>query len=540
MMMDDATPSGPTLDLLEVPGQRPNAARAARPALLFGEILRSSARAAGARTALIDGEQTMSYAEFDARCDSLAAALVTAGFARGDRIAVMMMNRVEYAQLFFAAARAGLILCHLSTRSTPRDIAHLLGKVAARALFIQQDMLIQFESARGLGASCERLIVIGDADSEFHAFIDQAVPAAMPDLTPDDLLGLTFTGGTTGSPKAVAVTHGARCTNVIGGMSDFGIGAGDVCVIATPMFHTVGLYVWFGTVIAVGATALLQPNWQPRRFLDAAERHGASATLLVPTQLIDLLGAPEFLPRRLGAMRTIHHAGAPMAGALLDRLEATLPWVRFIEHYGQSETGQITLRAPEFNRSKRESVGRPVPGIEARIVDQDGVPLPPGVVGELVTRGPHLLRGYWNDPEQTAAAFRYGDGWLATGDLGRCDGDGFITLVDRAKDMIVSGAENIYPIELENALYRHPDVVECAVFSIPDEHWGEVPAAHVVLRADATVDKIELAAHVERETARWKRPRLIEFVASLPKTAIGKIRKNVLREPYWRHRSRRI
>ncbi len=507
---------------------------------VFGEVLRASARAAGTRIALIDGEERTSYGEFDARCDQLAAALVTAGFAHGDRIAVMMMNRREYAQLFFAAARAGVVLCHLSTRSTPHDIAFCLGKVDARALFIEQDLLAQFDVARDLGASGVRVIVIGGARCELRAFIDQGGKAALPDLTPDDLLGITFTGGTTGSPKAVAVTHAARCANVIGGMSDFRIGARDVCVIATPMFHTVGLYVWFGTVIAVGASALLQPNWQVRRFLDAVERHGASAALLVPTQLVDLLGTGGFLPARLSALRTIHHAGAPMAGAVLDRLESTLPWVQFIEHYGQSETGQITLRAPEFNHSKRESVGRPVAGTEARIVDRDGAPLPPDVVGELVTRGPHLLQSYWNDPEQTAAVFRYGDGWLATGDLGRCDGDGFITLVDRAKDMIVSGAENIYPIELENAFYRHPDVVECAVFGIPDDLWGEVPAAHVVLRAGATVDRQELAAHVESVIARWKRPRLIELVATLPKTAIGKIQKNLLREPYWRHRTRRI
>lgn len=538
--MDDVTQSGPPADRARRDLQRHDIVSAARSLCVFGEILRASAQAAGHRTALIDDDHLMSYAEFDARCDRLAAALVTAGFARGDRIGAMMMNGRDYAQLFFAAARAGLVLCHLSTRSTPRDIALSLGKVGARALFIQQDLLPQFEAARGLGASCERVIVIDGERSEFLALIDRGLSAVMPNLTPDDLLGITFTGGTTGSPKAVAVTHGARCANVIGGMSDFEIGARDVCVIATPMFHTVGLYVWFGTVIGVGATALLQPNWQARRFVDAAERHGASATLLVPTQLIDLLGTAGFLPARLGAMRIIHHAGAPMPGALLDRLEATLPWVRFIEHYGQSETGQITLRPPEFNHSKRESAGRPVAGIETRIVDHDGAELPPGLIGELVTRGPHVLQGYWNDPEQTEAAFRYGDGWLATGDLGRCDSDGFITLVDRAKDMIVSGAENIYPIELENALYHHPDVAECAVFGIPDERWGEVPAAHVVLRPGATVDKIALAAHIEAEIGRWKRPRLIEFVATLPKTAIGKIQKNVLREPYWRHRSRLI
>ncbi|MBL8699270.1 MAG: AMP-binding protein [Alphaproteobacteria bacterium] len=509
--------------------------------MLIADILRIGAQRAPSHIAIVDGARKLAYDALDARTDRLAAALVAAGLGKGERIAAMMVNRAEYAELFFAAARAGSVLAHVSTRATANDLAYMLGKIGARALFIQRDLLATFEGARALGAQVERVVVVDGPGADLAAFAAIDAPHAFPALTPDDLLAINFTGGTTGRPKAVVVTHGARATSAQCGRELFGLDASDVCAVATPMFHTVGLYVWFGTVMLVGATAVMMRGWDAQRFIDLAETHAITAGMFVPTQLNDVLRAPTFLPARLRSLRKVHFAGAPMAVALLDRLEAQLPWTSFVEHYGQSETGPVTLRAAGYNAIKRESIGRPVPGIEVRIVDQaTGAPCPPGVVGELVTRGPHLLSGYWDDPEQTAHAFRYGDGWLATGDLGICDGDGFIRLVDRLKDMIISGGENIYPIEIENALYRHPAVAECAVFGVPDDHWGEVPVAHVVLRPGARATAEEIIDHVERETARWKRPRVVEFVRELPKTAVGKIQKNVIRDPYWRSRPRRI
>lgn len=508
--------------------------------MLIGDILRASARRAPTATAIHDGERALSYADFDADADRLSAALTAAGFAKGDRVGVMMTNRIEYALLFFAAARAGVVLAHLSTRSTPREIAHLVAKTGIRALVVQHDLVEACTAATALGAAWERLIVVGGPDDGFAALMRAGGQQEPPVLSPDDLLAINFTGGTTGLPKGVAVSHRARVASVRCGSACFGIGADDVCVVGTPMFHTVGLYVWFGAIVGVGATAVLMPGWNAARFLDTAERHAATAALFVPTQLSDILRVPSFAPGRLAAMRRIHHAGAPMPSALVDRLEDALPWASLIEHYGQSETGPVTLRPPEFNRSKRGSIGLPVAGVEARIVDGEGRPCPPGAIGELVTRGEHVLQFYWDDPKETRHAFRYGDGWLATGDLGTVDADGFITLVDRAKDMIVSGGENIYPAELENALFRHPAVADCAVFGIPDDYWGEVPAAHVVLREGARATAQELIAHVEREVVRWKRPRIVEFVAALPRTAVGKTQKNLLREPYWRSRQRRI
>jgi acyl-CoA synthetase (AMP-forming)/AMP-acid ligase II len=510
--------------------------------MLIGDILARSALRAPDATAIVDGETRLTYAAFDAACDRLARALLAEGLAKGERIGAMMPNSLDYGLLFFAAARAGLVLANISTRSTGRELAYMIGKTGIRVLAIHHDLLPRLDEARAAGAVPPRAIHVGGPGGGGLAALAAGGggPSTLPEIAPDDLLSLNFTGGTTGLPKAVAVTHRARVASIEAGRTLFGVEPDDIAIVATPMFHTVGLHVWFGTTIGAGACAVTLGGWDAERFMRLTERHGATASLFVPTQLSDLLRTPSFLPERLRSLRKLHFAGAPMYGPLLDRLGEELPWATPVEHYGQSETGPITLRPPAFNDTKRGSVGRAVAGVEIRIVDAHGRDLPAGQIGEVLTRGPNLLTAYWDDPEQTGSAFRFGDGWLATGDLGTLDADGFLTLVDRAKDMIVSGGENLYPVEVETALLRHPAVVECAVFGIPDDHWGEVPVAHVVRRPGMAVSAQDLIALAERETARWKRPRVVEFVDALPRTAVGKIQKNLLREPYWAHRTRRI
>jgi acyl-CoA synthetase (AMP-forming)/AMP-acid ligase II len=360
-------------------------------------------------------------------------------------------------------------------------------------------------------------------------------------LSDTDPLSMTFTGGTTGFPKAVLATHKARYATVKTCTAEFGLHGDDVVILATPLFHAAGLYVWLQTSIALGCTCVLQPSWDPRLFMDLAARHRATAVLLVPSQLAHLVDDPGFSAVRLATLRHINYAGAPMPLALYDRLAAALPHVGFTENYGQSETGgPIAVRRPSHPHAVRGSVGLPAHGVEARIVDSDGREVAPGVVGEIVTRGENLLSCYWDEPGQTAELYKSGDGWLWTGDLGTRDAAGFITLVDRSKDIIVSGAENIYPTEIENALYKHPAVAECAAFGMPDDRWGEVPAAHVVMRPGAQASEGELIDFVATQIARYKRPRLVKLVDALPKTAIGKVQRSMIRAFYWEGRSRRI
>jgi acyl-CoA synthetase (AMP-forming)/AMP-acid ligase II len=368
--------------------------------------------------------------------------------------------------------------------------------------------------------------------------IDQFVTgksAAAPAIAQEesDPLAITLTGGTTGFPKGVLVSHKARCASAVAAAGDFGLDESDIVAASTPLFHTAGLFVWFGTAVMQGASIVLPESWHPIEFSQLVEREKITAAFLVPSQLNDLITHPDFSIEPLKTLRNIGYAGAPMGRALADRIRAALPDVAFTENYGQSEACPITIRCEKHGSEKRETVGRAACNAEVGIVDDEGHMLAPGEIGDIVTRGDQVFDEYFNDPQETSDAFRLADGWLLTGDVGFLDDDGFLTLVDRSKDMLVSGGENVYPAEIENALYQHAAVVECAVFGIPDERWGEVPAAHVVLASDATVSEEELIDHCATKIARFKRPRVVKFVSELPKTPVGKIHKNELREPYW-------
>jgi fatty-acyl-CoA synthase len=513
--------------------------------MLIGELLRLSAARFPDKVALIEGERRLTYREFDRAANRAAQALLALGLRKGDRAAILSFNSIAFAILHYGAARAGVILAALTTRATPRDLAYMLNKVGARALFFDGSLGAIAQAALGEVASLKHLVALGEADGavgvSFAQFMENGRDEA-PSVALDahDPYAMTFTGGTTGFPKGVLVTHHARYATAVTCGVEFGLDERDICLVATPMFHAAGLYVWFQPAVMLGCTCVFIGPWDIARFIEAVERHRVTGTLLVPTQLADLVAHPAFAVERLATLRHINYAGSPMPVALLDRLQAALPNVAFTENYGQSETGPMTVRRAFHPRDKRGTSGRAAHNVETRIVDFQGRPVAPGVVGEIVTRGAHVLKEYWDEPEQTAALFRSGDGWMWSGDLGVCDADGFITLVDRSKDMIISGGETIYPTEIENALYQHAAVAECAVFGIPDERWGEAVAAHVVLRDAASVTEDALIAFAGERVARHKRPRLVCFVERLPKTAIGKVQKNVIRAAYWQGRERKI
>jgi acyl-CoA synthetase (AMP-forming)/AMP-acid ligase II len=499
-------------------------------AMLAGEILRLAAARFPDKNALIDGDRRLTYREFDGAANRAAHAMLALGLKKGSRAAILSANSAEFAILYFGAARAGVIVAPLTTRATARDLTYMLNKIGAEALFFAGSFGATVQSVRGQVPSLRHMVALGtaglDLGTPFAKFMeggrDEALGIAI-DL--DDPYAMTFTGGTTGFPKGVVATHRARYTSTVTCAVEFGLDERDICQVATPMFHAAGLFVWFQPAVMLGCTCVLQGGWDAGHFIELVERHGVTAALLVPTQLASLIAHPAFSAARLRTLRHINYAGSPMPLALLDRLQAELPDVAFTENYGQSETGPMTVRRAFHPHDKRGTSGRSAHN---------------GEIGEIVTRGSHILKEYWDEPQQTAALFRSGDGWLWTGDLGTCDADGFITLVDRSKDMIISGGENIYPTEIESALYEHEAVAECAVFGIPDERWGEVPAAHVVLRDGRRASEEELIAFAALRVARHKRPRLIRFVDALPRTGVGKVQKNLIRAGYWHGRERKI
>ena len=517
--------------------------------MLTGEFLRLSARRAPARTAIVGAGRRLTYRELDEEANRLAHALRRLGAGRDTRVAIMSVNRPEYATVYFGAARAGVLLAHVSTRCTVDNLVYMLDLIDAEILFFENASAALVEKARSRLPGLRRLVSLdppdvgggpGDARSVHDIMATMATTPPGIRILDTDPLGVTFTGGTTGFPKAVLVSHRARVATACAAAVDFGLGEHDIVAATTPLFHCAGLFVWFAPAIMLGTTVVTLPGWDVERFMDVAEREGVTAAFFVPSQLNDLVSHPAFSAERLRTLKNVGYAGAPMGRSLLERVQAALPHVGFTENYGQSEVCPMTVRRPGHGEDKLGTVGRPAFNVELDIVDAEGRSLPPGQTGEIVTRGDQLFDAYYGDPEQTGDAFPLGDGWLWTGDVGFLDEEGFLTLVDRSRDMLVSGGENIYPAEIENVLYGHDAVAECAVFGIPDDHWGEVPAAHVVLSRNRTATENELIEFCAARIPRHKRPRMVRFVDELPRTPVGKIRKAEIRDRYWSGRERRI
>ena len=553
----------------------------------FGALLRESARRYPDKAAVVgyrggtrrENRVATTYARLDRAADRLANALARNGYAKsadrpGRWLAILSPNDVDYAAVHFGAARAGCPLAHVSVRANQAGRAEMLAGVGAELLFVHAGLA---GDARALLAglpALERIVVIGGAagPDSLDAFTADA-PDRDPPVTvhPDDPAAVTFSSGSTGAPKGVLVSHRNRTLASCLGARAFELADDDVMACTTPLFHVAGLFMWLQIGIRRGLTVVLLEKWAPDLFADAIERDGASAAFLVPSQVTALLD-DSVAARRIrtgeGGLRHLNISGAPMPSGLLERALGAWPGLEIVEHYGQSESCPLAYRPAAFARLKPMSAG--LPCVEMAVLDGAGRPLPQGEAGDVASRGGHTLLGYIGDDGGAdtgedigggagLAALRAGDGWLRTGDIGRIDEDGFLHLIDRSKDVIVSGGENIFPAEVERALYLHPAVRECAVFGVPDDKWGEVPAAHVVANGAAMPgegapegapddtsaetgppDEAALIEFVAGQIPRYKRPRFIRFVDALPRTAIGKIQKNRIRAEYWKGRERAI
>ena len=508
--------------------------------MLTGDMLRRAAERFPDKPAILWQGSQVRFRELDGQANRLAHALLGLGLTKGAKVAVLSRNRIEYGAIFFGVARSGVVLTNVSVLYAPDELAYVLDKADAEILIHEDVFAEKVDAVLGRLPKLKRRIVIGGAsEPSFEAFI-----ADRPDTPPevaiaeDDPFSMTYTGGTTGRPKGVLASHRNRAVTAHTVMVEEALDERDIVGIVTPLFHVAALHIMFQPAVLAGATSTFLGKWDVGDFSRMARDTGMTAAFMVPTQIGMVVSDPAFDPANFSAWTKLSFAGAPMPDWVQRAMMEKLPQVRLTQIYGQSEMGVLTSLRHWHLPQKLGSVGRQAYNVDVAVVDPQGRRVAPGAIGEVVSRGDNVMLEYYGEPEQTQAFRRHG--WAWSGDLATIDTEGFITLVDRSKDMIISGGENIYPKEIENVLYDHPAVAECAVFGIPDDKWGEVPAAYVLLRSGERVEEAALVRHCNDRLAPFKRPRLVKLVANFPKTPIGKIQKNLLREPYWAQREKKI
>lgn len=502
----------------------------------FADPIRRALTVASGRTAVVDGDQRITYADLAARCDRLVAGLRSRGLGPGDRIALLMDNGQRYVEAYLALPAAGFVIVPLNARLAPAELTYICTDAGVRALITDRHVPALVEIV-------EQVIEAPDGYEEVLRTADDVAPTRLGDETavgPDDIAGLFYTGGTTGPAKGVVLTHRNLIANMWNTLTSCTMVPDDRYLVMAPMFHAAGTVAVLGCV-ALGSTQVTVPTFDPAVVLDVIERERVTVTLAVPTMLVALCEEQQRSPRDVSSLRLMTHGASPVAVESLRRFRGLFPDAALIHLYGATELAPLaTAFADEhlhLDGGRARSCGQAVLGCRIEVADDDGQPVPQGEVGEVIVRGDNVMAGYWNKPDETATALR--DGWYHTGDLGRLDDEGYLFLVDRAKDMIVTGGENVYCSEVEQALMTHPEVLECAVFGVPDERWGEAVAAAVVLRGPATAD--ELRDHCREHIAGYKVPKRIDVVDdALPKSAAGKILKRELREPYWEGRDERV
>ncbi|MET8469483.1 o-succinylbenzoate--CoA ligase [Streptomyces sp. NPDC006422] len=474
------------------------------------------------RTALIHNGTTYTYADLHARTTRLAHALRARGVRRGDRVAHLGPNHPSYLETLFAAGTLGAVFVPLNTRlSTPelayqiRDsgattLLHTGNTDAARALSVP--LTIEAE-----GPSYDELLASAPSDP-----IDEAVAA-------DDVCLIMYTSGTTGRPKGAMLTHANLTWNAVNVLVDHDLIADEVALVSAPLFHTAGLNMLTLPVLLKGGTCVLVESFDPAATFDLVQRHRVTFMFGVPTMFDLLARQPAWETADLSSLRILTCGGAPVPPPLISTYQER--GLTFLQGYGMTEAAPGTLFLDaEHAVSKAGSAGVPHFFSDVQVVGPDLSPVDVGETGEVVVRGPHVMPGYWGLPAETEAAFT--DGWFRTGDAARVDPDGYVTIVDRFKDMIISGGENIYPAEIEAALLAHPDVAECAVIGVPDTKWGEVPRAVVVPAPGSTPDASALLSSLTGQLAKYKIPKSLTFTDELPRTASGKLIKSRLRDTY--------
>ncbi|MGH7321380.1 MAG: class I adenylate-forming enzyme family protein [Candidatus Rokuibacteriota bacterium] len=513
----------------------------------MAHFLRRPARRVPDKTALVSGPEARTFGEVDERSDRLAAAFAALGLGPGDRLALLMGNRMEFVETEVAAMKAGLVKVPINPRLHPREYVFMLADCGAAAAACDPGFIEDLRAHRADVPALKHLVVVGEPADDLHgyeALITSHWPAPPRVEFDDDAAFLIrYTGGTTGRPKGIVHTHRAFQAITLDVVRELGLTERDVVLVVGHLSH--GNNFMWAPFFAVGATQVILERFDPRAALEAIQRHRVTFTYMVPTMVQALLNEP-IEAYDCSSLETFLYASAPMPVETLKAAIRRLGPI-FTQVYTLSESPVITtilhkhehlLDGPEPVVRRLASCGREALNVRVRVVTEAGEDVAVGQVGEIVARTPCNMKEYWNLPDATARTLR--DGWVHTGDLATVDEAGYIYLVDRKHDMIISGGFNIYPREVEEVLYLHPAVQEAAVIGVPDDTWGEAVKAIVALKPDTSATANDLVELCLTHLARYKRPKSIEFVEALPKSAVGKILRRELREPYWRGHDRRV
>jgi long-chain acyl-CoA synthetase len=485
-------------------------------------------------TALIFQDQPISYGALDREIDRAAAGFAALGIRPGDRVALLVHNVPHFVYAYYGLLRAGGVMIPLNTMYTSEEVSYIVADADARAVVVAEPFVGIVDGLRDTLPMLEHIIVAGTRAPVGAMTWEQmtgrgaAAPPAQ-ETSPDDLAVIAYTSGTTGKPKGAMLSHNNLLANLdqMAQAPLLAEAATDVALLALPLFHIYALNVILGLTMRVGAAAVLLERFDAVASLEAVERHRVTILFGAPPMFIAWLNTPGVERADLSSVRLAVSGAAPLPGMVLEDFKRKLG-ITIWEGYGLTETAPGVTSNAMGDQAKPGSIGKPLPGVDVRIIDHDGSDVEEGDPGEIIVRGPNVFRGYWRQDD--ASAEQILDGWFHTGDVGYQDEDGYIFLVDRVKDLIIVSGFNVYPREVEDALYRHPKVAEAAVIGIPHPYTGEAVKAIVALKPGETATEEEIVEHCRRSLARFKCPQVVEFVKELPVLPTGKVLKRALRD----------
>lgn len=504
-----------------------------QPFVVLSDLIRTYAQDQPKHAALIQDEQILNYAELNALVDRIAASLQRDGLKPGDSLAICASTSIEYAAVFLGGLRAGVAVAPLAPSSTAQSLVTMAADAGAKLFFVDAGVAAELEPVKGQ-LSAKLITLDGTAAGQpFEAWLTPVGSTPVPvAVTPEAPFNIIYSSGTTGAPKGIVQSHGMRWAHVQRGTLS-GYGPHAISLISTPLYSNTTLVCFFPT-IGLGGTVILMAKFDANRYLELAQKHRVTHTMLVPVQYQRIMAHPNFDQYDLSSFDKKFCTSAPFSAALKADILKRWPG-GLVEYYGMTEGGGTCILAAHEHPDKLHTVGTPAPGHDIRLIDDNGNEVPQGEIGEVVGSSPAMMNAYHNQPAKTAEVEWFdptGKRFIRTGDVGRFDKDGFLTLLDRKKDMIISGGFNIYPSDLEVVLRQHPEVEDVAVVGVPSERWGETPVAFAVARSGSALGSEQLLGWANERLGKTQRLAAVQMVDSLPRSAIGKVLKRELRDEF--------